>query len=77
MLSTNVPKNYSLYEVSYGTDLPTNQLYLIIFNELPSRHSNKIIYDIGVIDYFKNNGYVRCNICDVDHYSKYTNEMGQ
>lgn len=26
---------------------------------------------------FKNNGFVRCNICDVEHYSRYTNEMGQ
>ena len=30
--------------------------------------------EMGVV---KNNGFVRCNICDVDHYSRYTNEMGQ
>lgn len=58
MTKFNIPKSYNLYETAYGSDLPTHQIYLIIFESLPSRYYNKINYDVNVVDYLKTMGYV-------------------
>jgi hypothetical protein len=58
MIKFNAPKNYSLYESAYGSDSPFQQLYLILFDTLPSKFSSKINYDISVVDFFKTNGFI-------------------
>jgi ATP-dependent 26S proteasome regulatory subunit len=52
-----IPKNYPLYESSYGSDLPFHQLYVILFNELPSKWVVKNDYDYQIIEHFKELGF--------------------
>jgi len=51
------PKHYLIYETSYGTDIPTKQLYLHIFDEVPSFYKSDKVYESNIVDYFILNGY--------------------
>lgn len=53
-----IPKHYSLYEGTYGSDLPFQQLYLILYDAFPSKYSIKNEYDISIFDFFKQNVFV-------------------
>lgn len=52
-----LPKNYSLYEGTYGSDLPFMQLFLILFDALPSKYHIKNDYELTCLSYFKENGF--------------------
>lgn len=52
-----IPKNYSLYEGTYGSDLPFLQLFLIMFDALPSKYHVKNDYEIKCVDFFKSIGF--------------------
>ena len=53
-----LPTEYSLYEPVYGTDLPLEQHYLVMYDAMPSKYSdNEKIYDLSVVEYFKNVGF--------------------
>lgn len=54
----------NLIDLGYGADDPAGRT----FTESMAEH-----VEIGVI---KNNRYVRCNIHEASHYSKYLTEMG-
>ncbi len=51
------PQNYSLYETSYGNEAPVEQMFLIHFNAIPSKHSYKQTYSHDIIAYFKSNDF--------------------
>ena len=54
----NIPEYYPIYDTVYGTEIPTEQYYVIKFDTLPSKYVNVIFYDISVIDFFKEMGFV-------------------
>jgi hypothetical protein len=47
----NIPEYYPIYDTVYGTEIPTEQYYVIKFDTLPSKYVNVIFYDISVIDF--------------------------
>lgn len=53
----NLPKNYFIYETSYGTDIPIEQIYVHVFDTLPSKHSSIKKYSSKIYDYFISNGF--------------------
>ena len=54
-----LPTEYSLYEPVYGTDLPLEQQYVILYDLMPSKYSdNEKSYDLSVLEYFKSIGFV-------------------
>ena len=57
-MSKNIPEYYPIYDTVYGTEIPTEQYYVIKFDQLPSKHINVIFYDFSVIDFFKSIGFV-------------------
>lgn len=52
-----LPNNYSLYETSYGTEVPFLQLYTIIFETIPSKFSPRIDYDEEIIENIISQGF--------------------
>jgi len=53
----NLPKNYFIYETSYGSDIPVEQIYVHVFDTLPSKHSSIKKYSSKIYDYFISNGF--------------------
>lgn len=46
--------NYSLYESSYAQEVPTEQLYIVHYNVLPSKYSNSNVYKKKpILDYIQ------------------------
>ncbi len=56
-MTINYPNQYPLYETSYGNEIPAEQLFLIHFETLPSKHSDKSTYGDDVVNYFIENGF--------------------
>jgi hypothetical protein len=67
-MNYNTPKNYFIYETSYGTDIPVNQMYTHIFDLLPSAIKLNKKYSMKVVDYFKDGGFV--NECEIKTFSR-------
>lgn len=58
-MSKLFPFNYSLYDSVYGSDIPIEQYYIILFDTLPSKFTNSNLnYDESVVEYFKLNGFI-------------------
>jgi energy-coupling factor transporter ATP-binding protein EcfA2 len=60
-MTLNIPQNYSVYETTYGTDVPLEQLYAHNYNNLPSKFSENKKYDIGIFNFLNNSSYVEIN----------------
>lgn len=54
-----LPKFYSFYEESYGPDLPSERLFCHLFDSLPSRRSNTILYDPSILVYIEKEGFIK------------------
>jgi hypothetical protein len=54
---SNLPKNYPLYDGVYGTEIPTEQHYVICFDTLPSKFLNNLSYDDSINDYLISKGF--------------------
>lgn len=52
-----LPVNYSLYDASYGADFPIEQLYILLFDKIPSKFSNNENYHKTIVDYLINEGF--------------------
>jgi energy-coupling factor transporter ATP-binding protein EcfA2 len=50
-------KNYPLYEGVYGTEIPTEQYYVINFDTLPSKFLNNLFYDYSINEYLIDEGF--------------------
>ena len=51
-------KDYPLYEASYGSDFPSEQYFLISFDELASRFEfSAKTYDKSIEEYFISKGF--------------------
>ncbi len=58
-----LPIDIKLYDSVYGNDFPDNQYYVILFDCIPSKFSNKSFYDKSIKQYFLNNGFIEdCRI---------------
>lgn len=52
-----LPQNYSLYEESYGTEIPTNQIFVNKFDFLPSQIKIKKNFSLEIIDFMLTSGF--------------------
>jgi len=53
-------KDYPLYEASYGSDFPSEQYFLISFDELASRFEfSAKTYDKSIEEYFISKGFIK------------------
>jgi hypothetical protein len=57
-METKLPKVYPMYDTVYGNEVPTEQYFVVLFDELPSKFSTALNYHPTIIDYFKSNGFV-------------------
>ena len=58
-MSKILPNSYPLYDTVYGSEVPTEQYYVITFDKLPSKFVNNLNYDPTIVDYFiKNEGFI-------------------
>ncbi len=57
-MNRKIPLNFPLYEISYGSDIPLEQYFIILFDSLPSKNVLKRSYSDNLITYFKENGFV-------------------
>jgi hypothetical protein len=51
-MSITLPKDYPLYDTVYGTEIPTEQYFLICYDKLPSKYVINLFYDPKIIDFF-------------------------
>jgi len=56
-MTRHLPENYPLYETVYGSEIPTEQYYVILNDTLPSKFVNNLSYDPIIIDYFLSLGF--------------------
>jgi hypothetical protein len=63
-----IPKNYLIYESSYNSEVPINQIYVHNFKSLPSIYKDFKKYDITIMSYFLKSGFHIEN--DVSVFSK-------
>ena len=57
-MSRTLPDNYPLYDTVYGSEVPTEQYYVVLFDLLPSKYVNTSNYDPTIIDFFTSVGFV-------------------
>jgi hypothetical protein len=59
-MSSTLPKDYPLYETVYGSEIPTEQYFVILFDKLPSKYVNNLFYDPKIIEeVLLNDGFVQ------------------
>lgn len=53
------PTNYTLFDPPYGSDVPTEQYFVILFDALPSKYEDSTKhYDPSVLNYLEEIGFV-------------------
>ena len=52
------PSNYPIYDSVYGADMPTEQLFVLFFDSLPSKQTDSKYYDPTIEIYFKEIGFI-------------------
>jgi hypothetical protein len=50
-MSTILPKDYPLYDTVYGTEIPTEQYFVICYGKLPSKFVKHLLYDPKVLEF--------------------------
>lgn len=54
-----LPTSYSMYDPPYGSDLPIEQLYVIMFDRLCSKYEdNNLHYDPSILEYINSLGFI-------------------
>lgn len=67
-----LPVNYPLYDATYGADFPIEQLYILLFDKIPSKFSNNEFYHVSIVDYLHNEGFILdSKICTTKRKEKY------
>lgn len=56
-MKNSLPKDYWIYEASFQTGIPSNQLFVHFFDRLPSKVKLEDNFSYDVIDFIKNRGY--------------------
>jgi hypothetical protein len=44
-MSRKLPESYPMYDTVYGSEVPTEQYYVVLFDRLPSKYVNTSNYD--------------------------------
>ena len=57
-MSRILPENYPLYDTVYGSEIPSEQYYVILFDRLASKYTNSTNYDPKIGEYFTSIGFV-------------------
>ena len=53
-----LPNNYAIYDLPYGSELPSEQYFIILFDEVPSKsYDSTVFYDETIIEHFLKNGF--------------------
>jgi hypothetical protein len=61
-----LPTNYTLFDPPYGSEIPIEQYFVILFDDLPSKYDDTTIhYDPSITDYLLEIGFVE----EVRYYS--------
>jgi hypothetical protein len=55
---TKFPSTYPIYDSVYGSDMPTEQLFVLFFDSLPSKQTDSKYFDPEIENYFKSIGFV-------------------
>ena len=84
-MNINLPNNYSLYDTVYGSEIPTEQYYVIKYDLLPSKFADtSVTYTPEVINELLKNGFIerkRINVKGRSHetttQSLYVNDAAQ
>jgi hypothetical protein len=50
--------SYPMYDTVYGTEIPTEQYFVVKFDALPSKHLNNLSYDPSIVLELLKDGYV-------------------
>ena len=57
-MSRKLPENYPMYDTVYGSEVPTEQYYVVLFDLLPSKFVNASNYDPIICEYFLSLGFI-------------------
>jgi hypothetical protein len=57
-MSRKLPENYPMYDTVYGTEVPTEQYYVVLFDKLPSKYVIASNYDSKIKEFFTSLGFV-------------------
>ncbi len=49
---SKLPNGYPIFDTVYGTEIPTEQYYVILFDTLPSKYVTALFYDPSIVQYF-------------------------
>jgi hypothetical protein len=52
------PTDYPIYDSVYGSDMPTEQMFVLFFDSLPSKETDSKYYDPEIESYLKDNHFV-------------------
>ena len=53
----NIPNGYPIYDTVYGSEIPTEQYYVIKFDSLPSKYIDSVSYDPSVAGFLMDKGF--------------------
>jgi hypothetical protein len=56
-MNIKLPKAYSVYDLSYGNEIPVEQIFIETYNDLPSKYFTNDDYDMSVIEFIKQQGF--------------------
>jgi hypothetical protein len=56
-MEKNLPQGYPLYDSVYGSEIPSEQYYVHLFDILPSRYSTQKDYNNSVSEFILSNGF--------------------
>ena len=57
-MSRKLPESYPMYDTVYGSEVPTEQYYVVLFDRLPSKYVNTSNYDPTINEFFTSLGFV-------------------
>jgi hypothetical protein len=57
-MSRKLPENYPMYDTVYGSEVPTEQYYVVLFDRLPSKYVNTSNYDPTINEFLTSLGFI-------------------
>ena len=57
-MSKKLPESYPMYDTVYGSEVPTEQYYVVLFDILPSKYVNTSNYDPTINEFLTSLGFI-------------------